>query len=194
MNPFRPRADAGPDRPIGHADLHADMIVAYCEGLGLAVVAWVPDPAGSRLAAFSPEVAIRTPQTEPARWWCRRVDDAERIATAATRALARHGSNDPACRAPTASQCAAAVVAAAKRHNVALYAEADILIGAEAIIARVNAEFERFRGTGKLKAINQSYRRLRLAALERGEKMPPYVQWLNKYRVNLVRDLAAALR
>jgi hypothetical protein len=194
MNSFRPRADAGPDRPISHADLHADMVVAYCEGMGLAAVAWVNDPAGSRLAVLSPDVAIRTPQTEPARWWCRRMDDAERLAAAATRALARHASNDRACRSPTASQCAAAIVAAAKRHNVVLYAEADILADAEAIVARVNAEFERFRGTGELKAINRSYRRLRLAALERGEKMPPYVQWLNKYRVNLVRDLAAALR
>jgi len=161
MNPLRTRVDAGPDRPISHADLHADMVIAYCEGLGLAAIALVADPAGSRLAALSADVAIRTPQTEPARWWCRRMDDAERVAAAATRAMVRHAANDRACRAPTTIQCAAAVAAAAKRRNVALHAEADIFADAETIIARVNAEFERFRGTGELKAINQSYRRLR---------------------------------
>lgn len=190
MNRLRTRLDAGTGRPASHAD----FIVAYCEGLGLAAIVLVSAPAGGRLAAVLPDAAMRMQPAEAVCWWCRRMDDAERIAAAAARAMARRAPNGQASCTPTAAQYAAAVAAAAKRRNVALYADADILADAEAVIARVHAEFERFRGTGELKAINQSYRHLRLEALERGEKLPPYAQWLNKYRLNLVRQLAAALR
>lgn len=187
----RAGANAGRDRPIRHAD----SVAAYCDGLGLAAIVLVADQAGSRLAALSPAIAVQSQQAEPVRWWCRRMGDAECVAAAATRAIARRTSNDCADRIPTTIQgVAAAVEAAAKRNNVALYADKDIFADAKAVTARVDAEFARFRDTGELRAINQSYRRLRLEASARGEKMPPYAQWLNKYRINLVRELAAALR
>jgi len=63
-----------------------------------------------------------------------------------------------------------------------------------AVIARVEEEIERLQRTGKLKSVNQSYKIYRTETTARGEIALPYSRWLNEYKANLVRQLAAALR
>ena len=77
---------------------------------------------------------------------------------------------------------------------VTLYADDDISADAERIVARVNEEIETMQRTGQLRSVNQSYRAYRMEAAARGEKAASYADWFNRYRVNLVRQLAAALR
>ena len=58
----------------------------------------------------------------------------------------------------------------------------------------MDEEIEALRGSREFKSVNQSYRTYRMEASARGEKVTPYAQWLNKYKANLVRQLANALR
>jgi hypothetical protein len=100
----------------------------------------------------------------------------------------------PAPSAPTAGELSAGVQGAAKRLRVALYSDNEIFADADRIIARVEEEIENLKRAGQLKSVNQSYRAYRLEASARGEKAAPYAEWFNKYKANLVRELAAALR
>ena len=88
----------------------------------------------------------------------------------------------------------AAVEAAAKRLRIGLYSDDEICADADGIIARVEEEIENLKSAGQLKSVNQSYRAYRLETSARGEKAAPYADWLNKYKADLVRELAAALR
>lgn len=128
-------------------------------------------------------------------WWCRRTADAERVAAAATARIRRLESKDAVPDASVALlQTEKAIAAAAARLGVALYSAEEISRQAADVIVRVDEQLQRLRRAGELKAINASYRRLRLQASARGEKVAPYAQWINKYRHDLVRQLAAALR
>ena len=62
------------------------------------------------------------------------------------------------------------------------------------VVARVDEEIERLQRSGDLKSVNKSYRAYRLETSARGEKTLRYAEWMDKYRENLVRQLAAALR
>ncbi len=91
-------------------------------------------------------------------------------------------------------QIAAMVENAAHRLAIVVYSAADILREAEAVIARVEHEIENLRQAGEMKTINRAYRSHRVQASARGGKVLPYAEWLNKYKQNLVHQLAAALR
>jgi hypothetical protein len=175
---------------------------AYCEGLGLAAIAIVEDGAGPRIVVVGAPQA-QAPGGPPAvaalRWWCRRAADAERVAASADWGLRRESKDSVARPSPDAPKCAlhdlsAAIEGAARRLRVALHSDNDIAMDAERIIARVEAEIESLKRAGELKSVNQSYRVYRLQASARGEKAAPYADWLNQYKANLVREIAAALR
>jgi hypothetical protein len=178
------------------------LTTAYCEGLGLAAIVIVEDGAGARIAVIGApqaQAASGPPAVAASRWWCRRVTDAERVAASAARALRRPSKDSVARPAPDAPTCAphdlsAAIEGAARRLRIAVYSDDDIAMDAERIIARVEAEIEKLKRAGQLKSVNQSYRTHRLQASARGEKAAPYADWLNQYKANLVRELAAALR
>jgi hypothetical protein len=87
-----------------------------------------------------------------------------------------------------------AIAAAAERLGIALYADEEVVADAAAIIARVDGEIGRLQQAGELKSINRSYRTYRLESSARGEKVLRYAEWINKYKENLARQLAAALR
>jgi hypothetical protein len=172
----------------------AALVVAYREGLGLAPVTAIHDATGIRLVVDE-AVGNAPASTTLARWWCRRAADAEHVAAAATALLQRRASRDGTVeRRPALGDAAQAIAAAAKRHHIALYSDDEVAVDAERIIARVEQEIEVLKQAGGMKSINRSYKSYRLDASGRGEKVLPYTQWLDKYRQNLLRELASALR
>jgi len=86
------------------------------------------------------------------------------------------------------------IAGAAKRLNIALSSDEEVDAEAMTVVARVDAEIERLQRSGELKSVNTSYRAYRLEASARGEKALRYAEWMDQYRENLVRQLAAALR
>ena len=185
------------------------LAAAYREGLGLAAVAVIRGPAGIRISAavrgdHGPFAAAESVQ---ARWWCRRATEAARVAAAATarmrRRESRAGGATPSTAAfacveadasPTVLLACASVEAAAKRFNIVLRSDDEILDEAMNIAARVDAEMQKLQHSGGLKSINKAYRRYRLEASGRGERVLRYDEWMRKYRENLVRELASTLR
>jgi hypothetical protein len=196
------RVDASTSAARREAKSRLALMTAYREGLGLVALAIVEDSAGPRIAVIGqPHAqAAKGPSAVSAlRWWCRSAADAERVAGSATRALRRESKDgivQPSLDAsgPASHHVSAVVEGAARRLCVALYSDDDIAMDAERIIARVDAEIESLKRAGELKSVNQSYRAYRLQASARGEKAAPYADWLNQYKANLVRELAAALR
>jgi hypothetical protein len=193
----------------GDTRVRSALITAYREGLGLAAITVTRGPAGVRISTAGQGGGVVS--TEPAgeaRWWCRRSVDAERLAAAATRRLQRHESRDgsgtaaservssPLAGDPSDTLVVAgeAIAGAAKRLNIALLSDEEVHADVMAVIARVDAEIEKLQRSGELKSLNKSYRTYRIETSARGEKTLRYDEWMGKYRENLVRQLAAALR
>jgi hypothetical protein len=198
-----PRAGSSAAAARREAKSRGALIAAYREGLGLAAIVAVHESAGIRIVAIGELDANATPRPQgaiAARWWCRHAKDAERVAAAATARFQRRKSQDesahpsPGAPVPAEDGLSAAVEAAAKRLRIALYSDDEICADADGIIARVEEEIENLKSAGQLKSVNQSYRAYRLETSAGGEKAAPYADWLNKYKANLVRELAAALR
>ena len=70
----------------------------------------------------------------------------------------------------------------------------EICDGAMLVAARVDREIERMQRAGKMKSVNTSYRNYRLEASQRGERVLRYAEWMERYKANLVREVAANLR
>src|SRR5262249_51179178 len=133
-----------------------------------------------------------------------RDSDAARIAAAARVALRRRESK--AGTAPAADQrnaafdshalgsACTAVMEAARRHGVALFSDDDIAAHAAEIAARIDAELQKLKESGGLKSVNQAYKTYRLETSGRGERALRYDEWMRRYRADLVRQAAAALR
>ena len=65
---------------------------------------------------------------------------------------------------------------------------------AMAVAARVDAELARLQACGGLKSVNASYRQYRLAASARGEPAIRYADWMDRYKADLIREIAENLR
>jgi hypothetical protein len=197
---------AGRDHPKPLADRESKartaLFAAYREGLGLAAVAIVHAANGIRVEALGNDCHGSLPAGEKIgiRWWCRRAPDAVRVAAAATVRLRRSESKDrapvsAAAPSPQSAQLADTAVAAAAKHcGVTPYSDEETLAAATALVARVDAEIGQLQRTGELKSVNRSYRNYRTETTARGETALPYAKWLNEYKANLVRQLAATLR
>jgi hypothetical protein len=158
------------------------LIAAFRQSLGLAGLAVIRSRSGIRVAAVGADgIGTLAPgESGEVRFWCRRAADAERV-VAAVKTKLLLGTDD-------------AFIAAAARIPASLYADAEIAAEAVAAIGRVEQELESLRDAGALKSVNRSYRIYRQDAAARGEKIVPYAIWFSKYKQNLVRQLAAALR
>ena len=55
-------------------------------------------------------------------------------------------------------------------------------------------EIETQKQTGALKSVNAAYRAYRLEASARGEPAQRYVEWMDRYKANLLREIATRLR
>jgi len=176
------------------------FVTAYREGLGLACIAVCRVPAGITIAAST----SADPAAIVACWWCRRDSDAARIAAAARAALRRCESKaDTALAAGprnadldshAVSFACTAVTEAARRQGVALFSDDDIAAHAAEVAARVDAELKKLKESGGLKSVNQAYKTYRLETSGRGERALRYDEWMRRYRADLVRQAAAALR
>ena len=189
-------------------DVGCGAAVAYREGLGLAAVVLGRTQTGIRIRA------VTSAQVDPsaaeddieARWWCRAVTDAERIAAAASARLRRRESSAKADNKAdsnadnTANDSSAlsfacdAVGAAAENLAIVLQSDREIADAAMRVVARIEAELQSRQRSGELKSVNKAYRAYRIEASGRGERVLRYDEWMRKYKENLVRQVAAALR
>lgn len=172
-------------------DEGAGFAAAYREGLSLAAIAVFCGGEGVRIIAPGNDSVASAAESPQARWWCRSSEDAVRIAAAAARRI-RGESNS--ADAPAAARAVSAVLAAANKCNVALYSDADISEEALKIAARVDAELRGQLASGDLKSVNRAYRNYRLETTGRGERVLRYDEWMRRYREDLVRQIAEALR
>jgi hypothetical protein len=172
---------------------------AYRDGLGLACIAVRCTSAGITISLFDEDYAAIA-----ARWWCRRAADAARIAASARAKMRRRESNADSvaaagdslidCDSQEMSFACTAVAEAARRLGVALFSDDDIAAHAAEIVARIDAELQKLKETGGLKSVNQAYKAYRLETTGRGERVLRYDEWMRRYRADLVRQAAAALR
>jgi hypothetical protein len=72
--------------------------------------------------------------------------------------------------------------------------EAQLRAAALAVAARVDAELGRLQVSGGLKSVNASYREYRLQASARGERVLRYADWMDRYKADLIRQIAENLR
>ena len=183
------------------------LVAAYRQGLGLVAVSVIRGAAGIRIAAEDGKERPATGEAVVARCWCRSAAEARRVANAAMAGLRRRQSKDGSPSSSDESQsrlpddiagalllAEKTIATAAKRSNVSLYTDAEICAEAGVAAASVDAQIERLRQAGELRSINRSYWNYRMEASARGEKILRYADWFSKYRENLVRQLAAALR
>jgi hypothetical protein len=184
--------------------IRASVVAAYREGLSLAGIAIACEPAGVQIVAIGPSEA--NPEAETITqicWWCLRAADAERITSAAARRMRRlesRAGDASLARGPAAedslalSQARDAMLATARRLNVLLRSDDEIADEAGVVAASIDAEVERMQQSGELKSVNQAYRKYRIEATGRGERIMSYAEWMRKYKEDLVREAASALR
>jgi hypothetical protein len=172
------------------------FIAAYRDGLGLACIALHRTSAGLTVSATDEDGAEIT-----ARWWCRREADALRIAAAVRAAMRRrestaagHDAGDAGHDSQQIAFACSAVADAARRHGVALFSDQEIAGHAAQIAARIDAELQKLKDSGGMKSVNQGYKAYRLETSGRGERVLRYDEWMRRYRADLVRQAAAALR
>ena len=176
----------GAAKPRRNAGKRESSVAAYREGLELAAVLLVAGTDSLRLlaAGHDGEAVLGTGETAKIRWWCRRRSQADSVVAAVrlTRSIM------------SAAQAHEVVARAAKRLGVSLLSDEEIAEEAMRAITRLDAEIERQMQTGALKSVNKSYRDYRLEASGRGEGVLRYADWMERYKANLVREIAATLR
>lgn len=178
----------------------AVLVAAYREGLVLSCITIICDEAGARISAIaSGNGEFNAGRDKQARLWCRRAADANRVASAAKARLRRlqSGENMRSPATPAVedsgllSRACQTVLAAARRLNVALQSDDEIVEEVLLVVARIDAEIETLRKSGGMKSVNKSYQEYRRAE---GKSAMRYDDWMLKYRENLVRQAASALR
>ena len=169
------------------------FVDAYRQGLGLAAVAVIENNDRVEIVAGAQaDKALTAGGIVQGRWWCRRAGDAEEVATAAAaRLMRRIGTGLAPDQATAASEC---VTAASRQRGVALYTDAEIAAAAMTIAERVEREVAALQDAGGLKSVNAAYRAYRLETSARGEPVQPYRAWMDRYKADLVREIAVTLR
>jgi len=163
------------------------MAAAYREGLGLTAIIAIQDAGGGvriMAAAAGDAATIAADEHNGVRLWCRREAEAASIAAAAMKNLRRRPDGD----------AGEAIHAASKKLGIAIQTDDEIVGEAMTVAARIAEELRRQQQSGDLKSVNQAYRSYRLEAGARGERALRYDAWMQRYREDLVRQVAATLR
>jgi hypothetical protein len=181
----------------------AILIAAYLEEMHHSCITIICDADGARISPIASGGSELDGKVDTrADLWCRRVEDAKRVALEAKASLRRLKSSENA-GSPVSStaenssflpRACDAVLTAARRINVVLQSYDEITEEASRIIARIDAEIEMLRQSGGLKPVNEAYKNYRCEANEGGEPPMRYDDWMLKYRENLVRKTARVLR
>lgn len=167
----------------------ATLAAAYREGLALTAILAVGDPTDIQImtCGSGADPSLKAGETVRERWWCRHVAQADYVAAAAARAIAR-------ARRKTIDSAAQAITGAADRLSIPLQSDAEITGEAMRAIERLEHEIDMQKRAGALKSVNASYRAYRLEASARGEPAQRYAEWMDCYKANLLREIAAKLR
>ena len=181
----------------------AVLIAAYREEMRRCCITIICDADGARVRIVaSGNDELDAEVGTQARLWCRRPAEAERVATAARAPLRRLKFGEDA-RSPAAlaagdssllSRACGLVSAAAQRCNVVLRADAEFTQEVSRAVASIDAEVEKARQNGELKALNEAYKKYRREAKARGEPAMRYDEWMLKFREDLVRKAAREVR
>lgn len=151
---------------------------AYCEGLGLCAVA--VQGAGGRLVVSAEWEAGQAVE----RLWFFRREVAELVVR-----IARLERCSPAAEPPLDI-----VESAAARIGAVWKTDAEVVLAAAQVEARVNHEIASMQVTGALRDINRRYRQYRLAATAAGNMALRYADWLYEFRLSMMREVANTLR
>jgi hypothetical protein len=167
------------------------LVAAYREGLALTAVLVIagPDVVRMGIADHSGEATLAAEETIAARWWCRRTSHPEYIFKAVKRR--RRATDDASDRLAHLCESIARIAGASA---MTLQSDEEVAAEARAVVARLDDEMVKQKQAGVLKPVNKAYRDYRLERTARGERVVPYAQWMNRYKVKLIRDIAANLR
>lgn len=161
------------------------ITAAYCEGLSLAAVVAVQGVDGPRIITHAPgSDDATTVEQLLVRMWCRGEAEAACVAMAAAKVLHRKPDSD----------AGKVVRGAAKKLGIVVQTDEEIAVEAMAVAARIAREMRKQQQSGELKSVNQAYRSYRLETSARGERALRYDVWMQRYREDLVRQIAATLR
>lgn len=167
------------------------LVAAYREGLALTAVLAIVGPDNVRvvIADHGGEARLTAEESIAARWWCRRASHTEYIV--ATMKRRRRMPDAIADRVVYFCESIARIAGAAA---IALQSDEEVAAEAGVVGARLDDEMVKQKQAGVLKPVNKAYRDYRLETIARGERVMPYARWMNRYKIKLVRDIAANLR
>ena len=167
------------------------LVGIYREGLAAAAVLVITGPTANRIlvADHQGEAVLGPGEAIHQRWWCRRQAEAEYLAETAARSLRR--AREASDRTVLACTC---ILRAAERLAIPLQSDQDLREEALRVIARLDLEIEKQQRSGVLKSVNTAYRQYRLDASARGERTMRYAEWMERYKTDLLREIAANLR
>jgi hypothetical protein len=168
-----------------------DFVAAYREGLAAGAILIVRGISGVRIAVadYTGEAELKPDESVVQRHWCRRASHAESIVAAARSSRRKENSaqND-------LSLVCDSIVRAARRLGISLLSDEDLKVETAQLVLRLDAEIATQMQAGTLKSVNKAYRHYRLETSARGERVVPYVQWMDRYKAKLLREIAANLR
>jgi hypothetical protein len=156
------------------------LLQACIDEFGLAAVHVARDPPRISSTANIDQLIKLAPA---AAWW---VSAAEASALAA--ASRRRAANQTGV---TAIEC---VTVTASERAVTLTPHSMVLQRAQNLIGRVNKIFEQMKSAGELRTINASYRLKRERNAKRGRATPPFSQFVERYKRDILARVAAEIR
>ncbi len=165
------------------------FVAAYIAGLGLVAVRFANASASPTIEATRTQVpkAKRVAQSSArasAFLWCLKASHAELLAEA-------WRAEVEVSPAPIATdELLDLARATAARLGIPVASEAEVAANARAAVAKIEREFSNLQRTGGLKAINQAFRRKRLAAAVEGRQIR-YAAFIAREKLRMIRTMAA---
>jgi hypothetical protein len=137
--------------------------------------------------AKKPARKAKAGASAPAFLWCMKSSHAEALAETCCAEV-------EASPAPiTVGELLELARATAARYRIPVATEAEVAHNAYAAVEKIDMEFSKLQRTGGLKAINQTFRRNRLAAAAEGRRIR-YAAFIANEKLRMVRTMADCVR